>query len=158
MGMNDSPQVAADPAEAVTETAVRAASDVRSVLSRVRRRLRELAGTEDLTPSQTAVITRLDRDGAATTSELAAAERVRPQSMAATLAALEERGMIRRDPDPHDGRKQLVSLSPQGRERLIGDRRTRQEWLARALDQHCSESERRTVIDAMAVLDRIVQA
>lgn len=155
--MDDSPQAAAAPAEAVTESAVRAASDVRSVVSRLRRRMRELAGIEDLTPSQTAVMTRLDRDGAATTSELAAAERVRPQSMAATLAALEERGIIRRDPDPHDGRKQVVSLSPEGRERLMGDRRTRQEWLARALDGHCTEAERRTVIEAMAVLDRVIQ-
>jgi DNA-binding MarR family transcriptional regulator len=156
--MDSSTRPAGEPAGPVPDSAVRAASDLRSVVSRMRRRMRELAEADDLTPSQTAVLSRLDKDGPASASELAAAERVRPQSMAATVAALDQRGMIRRSPSPHDGRKQIVSLSEQGRDRLAGDRRTRQEWLARALDQHCTEAERRTVIEAMAVLDRVIEA
>jgi DNA-binding MarR family transcriptional regulator len=76
------------------------ARDVRVVVSRLRRRLQEVATAEDLTAPETSVLVRLGTGGAASASVLAGAERVRPQSMAATLAALEERGLVRRDPDP----------------------------------------------------------
>ena len=69
------------------ESAVRAAHDVVTVLSRLRRRLKELAPGDGLTPSQTSVLSRLDKEGPASASALASAERVRPQSIAATLAA-----------------------------------------------------------------------
>jgi DNA-binding MarR family transcriptional regulator len=143
--------------EAISPSAARAAREVRVVFSRLRRRLREIGGAHDLTPSQTAVLSRLLKDGAATASGLAAAEGVRPQSMAATLAALEERGLIRRDPDPEDGRRQLVTPSDAGREWVEGSRQARDEWLSRALQDRCTEEERETVLRAFAVLDRIVQ-
>ncbi|MCD0483763.1 MarR family transcriptional regulator [Streptacidiphilus sp. ASG 303] len=141
----------------VSASATRAAGDVRAVFSRLRRRLRELAGPEDLTPSQVSVATRLHREGPASASGLAAAERVRPQSMAATLAVLEQQGLVRRDPDPGDGRRHLVSLTPAGRARVEGGRQAREEWLARALQDRCTEDERRTVVEAMALLDRLTQ-
>lgn len=144
--------------EGISESAVRAASDVRVVFSRLRRRLRELAGDEDLTPSQSAVLSRLDKQGAATASDLAAGERVRPQSMAATVAALDRLGFVERRPDPEDGRRQLLSLSAEGRERLQGDRQARQEWLARTLQERCTEEQRRTIIEALALLDGIAQS
>jgi DNA-binding MarR family transcriptional regulator len=103
------------------------------------------------------VLSRLEKDGPASASELAAAERVRPQSMATTLAALHRYRMIRRDPDPEDGRRQLVTLSTEGFERVQGDRQAREEWLARALQDRYTEAERRTVIDALALLDRLTQ-
>ncbi|GAA2152224.1 MULTISPECIES: MarR family transcriptional regulator [Actinomadura] len=146
-----------DTAQAISPSAARAAREVRIVFSRLRRRLREIGGGHDLTPSQTAVLSRLLKDGAATASGLAAAERVRPQSMAATIAALEERGLIRRDPDPQDGRRQLVTPSDAGREWVEGSRQARDEWLSRALQDRCTEEERQTVLKAFAVLDRLVE-
>jgi DNA-binding MarR family transcriptional regulator len=139
----------------VPESAARAATDVRVVLSRLRRRLREVAAFGDLTPSQTSVLSRLDKGGPASMSDLAAAEQVRPQSMAAILAALTEQGFLTRRPDPADGRRQLVSLSPEGRERIAVSRRSRDEWLTRVLTDECTETERRTIIEAMALLDRL---
>jgi hypothetical protein len=56
------------------------------MFSRLRRRLREVAAADDLTPTQTAVLLRLAKDGPASASQLAGAERVRPQSMAAVTA------------------------------------------------------------------------
>lgn len=140
------------------ESAVRAARDVRVVLSRLRRRLRAVAAGQELTPSQTSVLSLLARDGAASASALAAAERVRPQSMAATLGVLTELGLVRRDPDPADGRRLLVSLTEAGTQRVEGDRAARQEWLALALYERVTEAERQTVIDAMRVLDRLVRS
>jgi len=144
--------------EKISESAVRAASEVRVVIGRLRRRLRELATEDDLTPSQTAVLSRLDKDGAASTSDLAVGERVRPQSMAMTVAALERYGFVERRPDLADGRRQLLSLTVAGRERLQGDRQARQEWLARTLQQRCTEAQRRTILEALALLDDVAQS
>ena len=78
----------------VSESAATAARDLRVMFSRLRRRLLEVATADDLTPSQTAVLIRLIKDGPASTSQLAGAERVRPQSMATTLTGLDRHGLI----------------------------------------------------------------
>lgn len=137
---------------------MRAAREIRVVYSRLRRQLRELYDTRELTPSQTSVLSRLDKEGPKSASELATAERVRPQSMAATLAVLDERGMVRRRPDPGDGRRQLVSLTAAGREFVTDKRRAGEEWMARTLQDRFSEDERQTIIAAMALLDRLSAA
>lgn len=141
----------------VSESAARAARDVRVVFSRLRRRLREVAGSEGLTPSQVSALTLIGKGGAATASALASAEGVRPQSMAATLAVLEQQGLIMRTPDPSDGRRQLVALTDAGRERVEGDQQARREWLARALQDHYTEEERQTVLAALALMERLTQ-
>jgi DNA-binding MarR family transcriptional regulator len=141
----------------VAESAVRSAQELRSLFSRLRRRLREVAATDGLSPSQVAALGRLAKDGPASASALAAAERVRPQSMAATLAALDQQGLIRRDPDPDDGRRQLVTLTGAGRERAGGNRSAGAEWLVRAMHERFTEDERRTVLEAVALLDRVTR-
>lgn len=142
----------------ISASAVQAASQVRVVFGRVKRRLKELAETDDLTPSQSSVLSRLDKDGPASASDLAAAERVRPQSMAAILAALRENDLISRHPDPEDGRRQVVSLTTAGRHRLQGDRKVRQEWLAQTLQERCTEAERQTILKALALLDNALES
>lgn len=144
--------------EDIAESALRASADVRGVVGRLRRRLREVAADDGggLSPSQMAVFNRLAKDGDSSASVLAAAEGVRPQSMAAILAALDARGLIQRRPDPEDGRRQLITLSAMGRERAAGDRQARAEWLARRLHEEFTEPERQTLIAAAALLERLV--
>lgn len=144
--------------ERISASAAQAASEVRVVFGRVKRRLKELADTDDLTPSQSSVLSRIDKDGPASASELAAAERIRPQSIAAILAALRDADLIQRHPDPQDGRRQVVSLTTAGRHRLQGDRKVRQEWLARTLQDRCTEAERQTILKALALLDNAIEA
>ena len=145
----------------VTETrelsasSLRAAHEVRVAVGRLRRRLRESRDRDELTPSQTSLLSRLDRAGPRTASELAVAEGVRPQSVAASIAVLAERGLVTRRPDPDDGRRQTISVSPAGRALLDDTRAAGEEWLARALHERLSEDERATVIAAMGLLDRI---
>jgi DNA-binding MarR family transcriptional regulator len=143
--------------DGIGESAVAAARDLRVVFSRLRRRLRDVATGGDLTPSQTAALTRLWKEGASSASALAGAERVRPQSMATIVAALEQRGLIERTPDPEDGRRQVVSLTEAGRGRAESDRQVREEWLACAMQERYSERERRIILDALSLLERLTE-
>ncbi|WP_405551508.1 MarR family winged helix-turn-helix transcriptional regulator [Streptomyces sp. NBC_01171] len=142
----------------VSESAVRAAHEFRVVFSRLRRRMRESYDPGDLTPSQTSVLSRLDKDGEASVSDLAAAERVRHQSVAATVAVLEERALVSRRQDPSDGRRQLVFVTDSGHAFLEDRRRAGESWLTRALEDRCTEAERRTLLEAAAILDRVVRS
>ena len=141
-----------------SESAVEAARDLVVVFSRLGRRLREVAGDEDLTPSQTSVLSRLSKGGASTASALASVEGVRPQSMAAILTALDQHSFIERHPDPADGRRQVITLTAAGRERAEGNRQARQEWLVRAIDERLTKGEQRSVITAMALVEKLTSA
>ena len=143
--------------DGITESSAAAARELRVVVGRLRRQLRGLAIEGDLTPSQTAVLTRLWKEGDSSASALAGAERIRPQSMAAIVAALNERGLIERTPDPEDGRRQMISLTGADRQRAESNRQVREEWLARAIHDRYSESERRTILDALALLERLTE-
>ncbi|TCK20829.1 MarR family winged helix-turn-helix transcriptional regulator [Pseudonocardia endophytica] len=138
-------------------SAVQAAHDLRVGVGRLRRRFREVTDRRELTPSQVSVLSRLGKDGPSSASAIAAAERVRPQSAASWLGALEERGLVERHQDPTDGRRQVVSLSDGGREFLEDTRRSGEQWLARALQERFTEEERRTVIEAMSLLERLIE-
>ena len=130
------------------------ASELRVVLGRLIRRLR----VEHRFPlSHGSVLGRLDREGPASTSELAAAERVRPQSMAQTLSELEAQGLIERHADPTDGRRTLLQLTAQGVAMLTEDRRRRDGWLAGALDSHFTEEEREVLDRALPLLERLTE-
>ena len=143
--------------DGVTESAAVAARDLRVVFSRLRRRLKDVATGGDLTPSQTAVQTRLWKEGASSASALAQAEQMRPQSMATILAALDHHGLIGRMPDPKDGRRQVISLTGEGLRRAESDRKARTEWLARAMQDRYSERERRVILDALSLLERLIE-
>ncbi len=64
------------------------------------RSLRQRKAEGELTLPESTCLSRLDREGPATSSELAKHEQISPQSMGATLAGLEERGLVERQPDP----------------------------------------------------------
>src|SRR5882672_9778771 len=88
------------------------AGDLRVLIGKLKRRLREQAHTGDLTWSQMSVLSRLEREGPATVTTLARAEGVRPQSMGATVSVLEEAGLVSGAPDASDGRQTILSLTP----------------------------------------------
>lgn len=129
-----------------------AASELRLVLGQLVRRLR---AEHPFPLAQASVLGRLDREGAQTTSALAAAERMRPQSMAQTLAELAADELISRRPDDADRRQVLIELTPRGRERLAEERGRRDDWLAAAIAAELDPDEQRTLLDAVPLLRRL---
>jgi DNA-binding MarR family transcriptional regulator len=131
------------------------ASRLRLVLGHLVRRLR----AEHRFPlSQGSVLGRLDREGASSIGALAAAERVRPQSMTQTIADMEADGLISRRRDPTDGRRTFVELTAQGRQRLEADRRHRDGWIAQAIAEDFTAEEQRLLADALVLLERISES
>ncbi len=135
----------------------RLAEELRVLVGQLKRRLREQAGPGDLSWSQVAVLNRLDRDGPATVTGLARAEGVRPQSLGATVAALETAGLVRGAPDPADGRQTIWSVTPACRERIRAGRAARQDWLLRTIRARLSSREREQLAGSLALLKRLVE-
>ena len=89
---------------------------------------------------------RIDRAGYATLSVIAEHDELRLSEVATCLELdlstvsrqvrqLEDAGLVRRRPDPLDGRASLLTLSPEGRRVLAAVRTARLELLARALQE-----------------------
>ena len=130
------------------------AADLRVVLGQLIRRLR----TENLFPlNQAAVLGRLDRCGPQSVSDLAAAERVRPQSMAQTVGDLEADALVERKPDPDDRRRALVILTPAGKSRIEADRRAREGWLVKAFEE-MPQDDLATIERSVEILRRLADA
>jgi DNA-binding MarR family transcriptional regulator len=131
------------------------AHELRETLGRLVRRLRAEPGPS---VGRLAVLGRLDRDGPASISDLAACERIRPQSMAQTVHDLETAGLVSRRPDPADGRRAFVELTAAGLDLLQTTRARRETWLTEALERELDASERALVHEALVLLSRIADA
>ncbi len=132
------------------------AAEMRAVFRKLKLRLREHGGHNDLTPSQISVILRLE-NGPATVSSLARTEGMRPQSMSAVVTPLQELGLVRGAPDPSDGRQTLMSLTPKCLKFLREGRAARQDWLTTMISQKLSAQEQQKLQSALALLMRLVE-
>ncbi len=90
------------------------AAALRESIGLLLRRLRQAPAEGEVTLPESAALTRLHRGGPATSTALAKLEQISPQSMGATLAALEARGLVERHPDPDDGRRVVLSITALG--------------------------------------------
>ena len=124
----------------------------------LRWRLRQVRVEGDLSLPERSALARLDRVGPATSSELARIEQISPQSMGATLGALEDRGLIARRPDPEDGRRAVLSLTESGRKVMQDRRNLRTEHLAKALATNFTRAEVRQLMTAAPLLERLAQS
>ncbi len=132
----------------------RTAGQLRLVIGQFVRRVR----TEDhLAPRLAAVLGYLDRTGPMTTSELAVAADMRPQSMAHTVAELVALGYVERRTHPSDGRKMPLELTDSGRAVLTEEREGRAGWLAEAIAQRLSSDEQATLAQSVELLARLIR-
>jgi DNA-binding MarR family transcriptional regulator len=131
------------------------AYELRETTGRLIRRLRAEPGPAMHVLS---VLSRLDREGPASVSDLAAAQGMRPQSMAQTVREMETAGLVTRRPDPDDGRRQLVELTDAGHDMLLASRAVREDWLAHALERELDDRERALLRDALGLMARIAES
>jgi DNA-binding MarR family transcriptional regulator len=128
------------------------ATELRTAMGKLTRRVKQ----EDHIPlGQVSVLGTLDRDGAMTTSDLAADHRVRPQSMARAVGLLMDQGLVVRRAHPTDGRKSLLELSPAGQAALEQERGRRAGWLAQAIELELSAEEREVLARSAALMERL---
>ncbi|MGV1761188.1 MarR family transcriptional regulator [Rhizobium sp. P44RR-XXIV] len=136
-------------------TAAAIAQDLRGVVSKLKRRLRDQADVGDLTTTQISVLVRLEKDGPMTTSSLARAEGMRPQSMGAVIAALEGADLVKGFADPNDGRQTILSITDACRKRIEEGRAARQDWLSRTIEARLSSEEQDRLLSAIKLLQRL---
>lgn len=130
--------------------------DFTQALGLLVRRIRAAAASHELSLTESAVMARLEKCGPATTAELARAESVKPQSMGATISALEESGMVERKPHPTDGRQMNVELTAKGAAVRSRAREAKRTWLAQAVSQ-LGEEDRETLFRAGEIMKRLVE-
>jgi DNA-binding MarR family transcriptional regulator len=120
------------------------------------RRIRAAAAGHELSLTEAAVLKRLELDGPATTADLARAESMKPQSMGATVAGLEEGGLVERKPHSTDGRQLLIHLTAKGRALRLSNRDAKRTWIAQAIAQ-LDDSDRETLFKAGDIIKRLAE-
>jgi len=129
----------------------RLAADLRLVVTRMARRLRQHAGG-GRSPSQLAMLATIERRGPMTLGELAAAEQVQPPTVTSVVARLEEGGLVVRTTHERDRRVSVVAVTPAGVEYLRESRRAKEAFLARKLAA-MSDEDRAALARSAVLLD-----
>src|SRR5258708_9266091 len=145
------------PMEPLSPEVSRTAGELRALLGRLSRRLRQTSVAGELTLPQASVLSLLEREGPATPGALATKERITPQSMGAILVSLEALGLVSRTPDPTDGRRLVISLTEAGRQVILGARRQKEERLAQAFATNFTNEEQRMLKAALPLLERLAR-
>lgn len=143
------------PMDEDAELASNLAAELRTTLGPILRKLRQYSEQQALTTAQMAVIIRLEKDGPETLSGLARAEGMRPPSMSAVIAPLQEMGYVTKAADPKDGRKMLLSLTKACKKAIENERAARQDWLTQAIRQKLSPQEQKKVSAVVHLLARL---
>jgi len=123
----------------------------------LRRRLRAAGAPGEMTFSEIAALARLERGGPATSAELARLEQISPQAMGATLAGLEERGLVARSADPSDGRRVVMSVTGAGLDVVRKRRDVRVDQITAALGDF-TRTELRQLLAAAPLIERLAHS
>ena len=135
-----------------------AVEDFAMALGLLVRRIR--AGTppelQEFSWTQQAVLRRLEKNGPATSADLARAEGVRPQSMSTALGLLEKMGLIERKPHPTDGRQINMKLTARGITLRRNTKEATYAWLSRAMAE-LDRQEQTTLFKASKLIKRMAE-
>ena len=145
------------PADLAPALAFHLATDIRGVIAKLRRKLREQGNLGDLSDSQRTALLRLEREGPMTVSALARSEGMRSQSMGAIVAALEAAGQVSGSPDPSDGRQTILSVTAAFQASLDAGRAARQDWLSHVIQDKLAFDEQQDLARAVALLMRLTE-
>jgi len=106
--------------------------------------------------TQKAVLSRLEKDGPATSADLARAEGVKPQSMSTALALLEKMGLVERKPHPTDGRQINIKLTTKGIALRKNTKEATNGWLSQAIAK-LDRREQTTLFKAGEIIKRMAE-
>jgi DNA-binding MarR family transcriptional regulator len=123
-----------------------------------KRRLRQLSAPGELSLPESAALRKLERGGPATVTALAKAEQISAQSMGATLGTLEARGMVKRQSDPADGRRAVMSVTESGLSALSDKRNARIAQLTQALAAGFTPEEMGQLMAAAPLIERLAES
>ena len=129
---------------------------LRISVARLARLLRQ-QDQSGLTPTTTATLITIARDGPITLGELATVEQVAPPTITKSVSRLEEAGFVERIPDPADKRVCRVVLTAAGQRQLDENRLRRTVWLTERLDQLPADEQRR-LEDVVELLEHLTTA
>ncbi len=123
-----------------------------------KRRLRQVPAPGELSLPESSALRKLERGGPATVTALARAEQISAQSMGATLSTLEARGLVKRQSDPADGRRAVMSVTEAGLSALSDKRNARIAQLARALAAGFTPAELGQLMAAAPLIERLAES
>lgn len=129
---------------------------LRRASTRLALRLRAERTGDGLGSTGVAVLGQLHRHGSLTATEIAAAERVQPQSLTRVLATLEGQGLISRQQDAGDRRRNTIDLTDAGGRLLKDHMKSSDDWLAEAIEQRLNPTERAVLGLAAGILDQLL--
>jgi DNA-binding MarR family transcriptional regulator len=145
------------PTAGIAPTAEEVAAALRVAAGNLYRRLKQSPIEGEATLAETSTLGRLARNGPATSSDLARADHISPQSMGVTVAALEERGLIERSRDPLDGRRVVLSITEAGRQVVHDKRGARTAMIAAALRDGFTDTELGQLLAAAPLIQRLAE-
>jgi DNA-binding MarR family transcriptional regulator len=129
------------------------ASRLRLAVGRLSRRIR--LASNDVPPLQLSTLVTVEAHGPLRQGELAQREAVSAPTMSRILAALDERGLVLRTPDPADARSTLVAISAAGSHTLREVRSQRTALLDARLARLTPE-QRAALVAALPALESLV--
>lgn len=132
------------------------AEELQLALGMLVRQMRNAAGG-GVSLSQMSVLKRLDLLGPSTASDLARAEKIRPQSVIATVNALRADGYVLRTPHPTDGRQLLIALTPAGQSLVRERRRAGHDRIAELITERLTTAEQELLAAAVPLLRRLAE-
>jgi DNA-binding MarR family transcriptional regulator len=133
-----------------------AAAAVHAAVSLFTRRTREGKASELSLPER-AVLSRLDRNGPDTTAGLARWEQITPQAMGVTVASLADTGLLEKSPDPSDGRRSILTITPAGLEIVHAGRGELTDRLTATLEEHFTPGEMSQIRQVSPLIERLAE-
>jgi len=131
------------------------AAVLREAMGQLGRRLRAERVGYGLSRSRLSLLTLLSRNGPMTASAMAAAERLQPQSLTRKLSRLEDDGLILRSPDDKDRRQVRIMITDKGAAVVEEDTFRREAWLAKAMAERLTPTERELLRLAAGLMERL---
>jgi DNA-binding MarR family transcriptional regulator len=130
---------------------------LRGVIPRLARQLNDTSTGADLTPTQYSVLALVRLRGPIGLAELTELEGLNPTMLSRIVKVLDERGLVRRLPDPKDMRAARLEATRDGEQVHDRVRAQRTQVLSECLDQLPAETAE-TLLAAVPAMEALAEA